>query len=91
MTLLFAAGASRVLRVPEETGYSREQLARSAGVDPRATREDLERVRIQLIRKLASYPESDLSRDDRARRENLMRRAEAVYQLLDGEVEAGNP
>ena len=90
MTLLFAAGASRVLRVPEETGCSREQLARSAGVDPRATREDLEQARIQLVKKLASYPESDLARDERASRDDLMRRAEAVYQLLDGEVDAGN-
>ena len=90
MTLLFAAGASRVLRVPEETGYSREQLARSAGVDPRATREDLEQARIQLVKKLASCPESDLARDERASRDGLMRRAEAVYQLLDGEADAGN-
>ena len=90
MTLLFAAGASRVLRVPEETGYSREQLARTAGVDPRATREDLEQARIQLVKKLASYPESDLARDERASRDGLMRRAEAVYQLLYGEADAGN-
>ena len=91
MTLLFAAGASRVLRVPGETEYWREQLARSAGVDPRATREDLEQVRIQLIKKLASCPQSDLAGDERASRDDLMRRAEAVYQLLDGEPDAGNP
>ena len=86
MTVLLAAGASRGLGVPEEPAFSREQLTRSAGVEFQATREELERVRIQLIKKLASYPERDLARDERASRDELMRRAEAVYQLLDGEV-----
>lgn len=90
VTVLLAAGASRVLRVPEETAFSREQLARSAGVDPRATREDLEGVRLQLLKTLASFPERELAGGERARRDDLMRRAEAVYQLLEGEVGAGN-
>lgn len=90
VTALLAAGASRALRVPEETALSREQFARAAGVDPQATREDLERVRVKLVKTLASFPESELASDERARRDDLMRRAAAVYQLLDGEVEAGN-
>lgn len=90
MTVLLAAGASRGLGVPEEPAFSREQLTRSAGVELQATREELEQVRIQLIKKLASFPERDLARDERASRDELMRRAEAVYQLLDGEVDAGN-
>ena len=90
MTVLLAAGASRGLGVPEETAFSREQLTRSAGVELRATREELEQVRIRLVKQLASYPERDLARDERASRDELMRRAEAIYQLLDGEVDAGN-
>ena len=90
VTVLLAAGASRVLRVPEETAFSREQLTEAAGVVPGATREDLERVRLQLLKTLASFPERELTSDERARRDDLMRRAAAVYQLLDDEVEAGN-
>lgn len=90
-TALLAAGISKGMRVPEETPSLRERVARTAGVDPHATREDLEAIRSQLIVKLASFSQGDLSGGDRARREELMRRAEAVYQLLDGEVEADNP
>ena len=86
VTALLAAGVSRGLHVPEETASLRQQAARSAGIDPQATRDDLERIRTQLLTKLASYPRGDLSREDRARREDLMRRAEAVYQLLEGDA-----
>ena len=91
VTALLAAGISKGLRVPGETVSLRARLARTAGVDPLATREDLEAIRSQLIEKLASFPQGDLSGDDRAHREELMHRAEAVYQLLHGEVEADNP
>ncbi len=83
VTALLAAGVSRGLQVPEETASLREQTALSAGIDPQASREELERIRTQLLTKLASYPRGDLASDEHARRKGLMRRAEAVYQLLE--------
>ena len=81
LAMSFVGRSSKRVGVP-----GRRDWAQVGDIESTASRAELEQIRSDLLSQLVALPEQEtLSRKQRARRDSLLRRAIAVYHLLDSD------